>query len=221
MERYIINNKNDKLIVFFGGWGCDYNPFKSIEIKDFDFIMLYDYNSVEFEELNFFVKRYKEINIVAWSMGVFFANVWCQKYSIKYKRAIAINGTLKPIDNKHGIPERLYDLTIKNFNISGRKLFFSRMFQCDNHLMKFNHNLPNRHIDNQKLELENIKKYYCENKLEMNNIYQLVILSKQDLIFPYKNLKKFWNGIIQVHEIDSGHFCFYNFESWKSIFINL
>ena len=180
--------------------------------------MLYDYNFVEFNELNFFVKKYKEVNIVAWSMGVFFANVWCQKYNIRFKSAIAINGTLKPIDDEYGIPQRVYDLTIRNFNTKGRTLFFSRMFQLDKHFDIFKQSLPVRQIDNQKLELENIKRYYIENKFKIKNIFQLVIISKQDLIFPYQNLIKYWYGIVPIYEIESGHFCFYHFESWESVF---
>ena len=71
MKHKWLNKKNNqKLILFFNGWGMDECVVKHLEPEDYDVLMFYNYNTLEtdfdFESLNI----YPEKNIIAWSMGV-------------------------------------------------------------------------------------------------------------------------------------------------------
>ena len=122
--KWLNINQNNKVIVFFNGWGMDESVVHHLEFSDYDILMFYDYNNLDtnfdFNSLD----KYKNKSLIAWSMGVMVATLFNQKYT----SATAINGTLKPIDNKFGIPQRIYDLTIKGFNEKGAQRFIKSMF---------------------------------------------------------------------------------------------
>ena len=107
--KWLNINQNNKVIVFFNGWGMDESVVHHLDFSDYDVLMFYDYNNLDtnfdFNSLD----KYKNKSLIAWSMGVMVATLFNQKYT----SATAINGTLKPIDNEFGIPQRIYDLTIK------------------------------------------------------------------------------------------------------------
>ncbi|MBR1776379.1 DUF452 family protein [bacterium] len=200
MEYKWLNKKeNSKLILFFNGWGMDEGIVEHLEFSDFDVLMFYDYNNLstnfDFKELNKYCSKY----LVAWSMGVMTATL----FSLEYKSATAINGTLKPIDNHFGIPERIYDLTAKNFSPKGKDIFIKNMF--DNIPAKFN---IKRSFESQKSELKALKNY----KADLNFLYDKIFISDNDNIIPTKNQKAYW-GI--EPNIKGGHAPFFLFKGWE------
>ena len=122
--KWLNLKKNREVIIFFNGWGMDESVMKHLNYGSYDVLMFYDYNTLDtdfdFKSLEKYEKKY----LIAWSMGVMTASL----FDINYDRKIAINGTLKPIDNNYGIPERIYDLTIRGFNEKGRERFIKSMF---------------------------------------------------------------------------------------------
>ena len=196
-----VNNKIKNLIVFFNGWGMDESIVKHLEFENYDVLMFYDYNSLEtdfdFSDLNIYSQKY----LVAWSMGVMTATL----FDIDYTSKTAINGTLKPIDDKFGIPERIYNLTLRGFSPKGTEKFIKNMFSetCE---------LPviNRNFENQKSELEALTHYKANEDFK----YEKIILASEDKIIPTKNQTAFWN--IQPN-ITSGHAPFNLFKKWSEL----
>ena len=124
MEYKWLNKKNNKkLIVFFNGWGMDENVVKHLKPEDYDVIMFYDYNNLDMDLS--LLEEYEQKHLVSWSMGVMTATL----FNIKYNTSTAINGTLKPIDDKFGIPVKIYDLTLNNFNQNSSQKFIQNMFE--------------------------------------------------------------------------------------------
>lgn len=200
MKYKWLNKKNNtKLIVFFNGWGMDEAVVKHLKFENFDVVMFYDYNSLDIDM--HFVNKYSEKYLVAWSMGVMTATL----FDIRYNSKTAINGTLKPIDNKYGIPEKIYDLTIKGFSLKGRERFIKSMYTG-------NPVMPDiqREFENQKTELEALKNY----KSNENFKYDKIIISDNDKIIPTANQVAFW-GI--KPNINSGHAPFLNFSKWGEL----
>ena len=199
--KWINSNNSGELIVFFNGWGMDESVVKHLNYNNYDVLMIYDYNNLDtdfdFSKLN----KYSKKHLVAWSMGVMIAT----KFNISYDSATAINGTLAPIDNNYGIPTRIYDLTIKNYNEFGAKKFIKNMFNEDIELPKCN-----RKFENQKTELSAIKAY----KANENFKYNRVIISNNDKIIPTKNQCNYWE--IDAN-IESGHCPFFNFKTWEEL----
>ena len=210
MEYKWLNRKNnDRLIVFFNGWGMDECVVKHLDCTCFDVVMFYDYNTLDTD----FVldKKYPEVNIVAWSMGVNIAGVNIKGVNIKgvnfgnISKTVVINGTLKPIDEKYGISPKIYDLTVSGFSESGRSKFIKNMF---------NGNIPeitfSRTLENQKSELIALKNYKANLEFKPTKIY----ISDNDRIIPTKSQCAFWGT---EPNLKGGHCPFFNFKKWEEL----
>ena len=199
--KWLNINQNNKVIVFFNGWGMDESVVYHLDFSDYDILMFYDYNNLDtnfdFNSLD----KYKNKSLITWSMGVMVATLFNQKYT----SATAINGTLKPIDNEFGIPQRIYDLTIKGFNEKGAQRFIKSMFNENIELPQIS-----RDIENQKSELSALKNYTANSNFKYNRI----ILSDNDKIIPTKNQIAFWR--IEPN-ISSGHCPFMLFKKWEEL----
>ena len=196
MKYKWLNRKyNEKLIVFFNGWGMDESVVKHLKPEDYDVIMFYDYNSLD---CNIDLANYKEKYLVAWSMGVMTATL----FDFGYKSKTAVNGTLKPVDNEFGIPVKVYDLTLKHLN---PEKFMQNMFLPGEKIPEIN-----RDFENQKNELAALKTY----KANGNFRYERLIISSCDKIIPVKNQIRYW-GINA--NLESGHCPFYKFSFWSEL----
>ena len=195
--------KNTKVVIFFNGWGMDENVVSHLNCENYDVLMFYDYNTLDTDFDFDMLEMYSEKNLIAWSMGVMVGGM--RKWSPNsLKRAVAINGTLKPIDEKYGIHPKIYDLTIKGFNEKGRKRFISSMFEQNVEIS------CNREIENQLSELIALKNY----KAIENFRYDKVIISNNDKIIPTKSQIAFW-GI--EPNLKGGHCPFFQFEKWSDL----
>ena len=194
---------NKKLIIFFNGWGMDDNIVAHLDYEKFDVLMFYDYNTLEtdfdFETLNL----YTEKNLIAWSMGVMGGSKgkW---NSICFTQTVAINGTLKPIDEKFGIHPKIFDLTIKGFNEKGRDRFIDSMLDEKQKIV------CERDIENQLSELIALKNYNSDESFKYNK----VLISNNDKIIPTKSQVAFWE--IQPN-LNGGHCPFFQFKKWSEI----
>ena len=192
--KWIRKNNSDKLIIFFNGWGMDEYIVSHLDCEDFDVIVFYDYTDLS---INIDFQNYKEKHLIAWSMGVMTATLFDFG---KLDSSTAICGTPKPIDNKFGIPEKIYSLTIKGFSENSVKKFMERMFIETPNIEKFS----NRTLESQKEELVKLLDYEAKDFK-----YTKSVVSDNDKIIPTKNQLNYWKNPIIIH---SGHcpFMLYN-----------
>ena len=202
--KWINNNSNKNLILFFNGWGMDDCVIKHLDCQNFDVLMFYDYNTLETEFCIDFINQYQKKYLIAWSMGVMIGSIYLSKYNGSFNSTIAINGTLKPIDDEYGIHPKIYDLTIKGFDEKGRNRFINSMF------LKKQEINPSRNIQNQHSELIALKNYKSNTDFK----YTKVIISDNDKIIPTKSQVKFW-GV--EPNIKAGHCPFFEFEKWSEL----
>ncbi len=244
-SRYLlrIDKPNDtpgELIMFFAGWGMDERPFRHIKSDTYDVIIFYNYKHLYLNEcitllFNLFC-NYRQISVIAWSLGVLGACAAFEKYfnSIKkvcstaqvnrlmkkIERCIAINGTIFPISGTWGIPQEIFEKTIDNLP-QGLDKFNLRM--CGNKAVyeQYILNAPEREGEEMKQELISIKENF--------NIYNPItwnkaIISSGDNIFPAKNQRTFWedykecaNNNLEIKELHSGHYPFSRWNKWEEI----
>ena len=215
--KWLNKNSNQKLIIFFNGWGMDESVVKHLDVEDYDVLMFYDYNTLEndfdWKLLSIYHKKY----LIAWSMGVMVATLippltrhFVTPSPTRGKGiVVAINGTLKPIDAEFGIHPRIYDLTINGFDENGRDRFISSMF-CGE-LTPHPTPLPKeREIDEQHSELIALKNYQANKNFKYNK----VLISDNDKIIPTKSQIRFW-GI--EPNLKGGHCPFFQFEKWSEL----
>ena len=197
--KWLNKKDNQKVIVFFNGWGMDESVVNHLMPEDFDVIMFYDYNTLDADFST--VEKYSEKYLIAWSMGVMTASL----FDLGYKSKTAVNGTLKPIDNQYGIPVKIYDLTLKNLTPEGSKKFIQNMFTGNEPRPEIK-----RDFENIKNELAVLKTYSANLDFEYNR----VIISTNDKIIPTKNQCAFWNT---APNIESGHCPFFRFKYWSGL----
>lgn len=201
--KWLSKNNSDKLIIFFNGWGMDDLIVSHLEAKDYDVVVLYDYNDLS---LHIDLSSYCEKHILAWSMGVMVATMFDFE-NVKTKTAIC--GTPFTVDDEFGIPEKIYKLTLNTFSEKTVHKFMGRMFIENPNIEKF----TNRKIESLKTELEKMSEY----KPNLNYKYTNALIADSDVIISSKNQKKYWGDGVNIRIIKSGHCPFRLYKNWSEL----
>lgn len=209
MQSFWLNRKNNKkLIIFFSGWGMDANSVV-LEYGDFDFIVFYDYE--DFTISNNLIEeflKYNEVYIIAWSMGVVVSTLLINTLN-NIKQKIAVNGTLKIIDDEFGISTKIFTATLNNLSETSIKSFFQNMGYED-------FKMPNRNFKSQLSELVAIENFYKSNTFNVD--FDKVIIGTKDIIVPYRNQKRAWKNQNCLY-LNCGHYIFHLYNSWEDLLL--
>lgn len=197
---------NKQLLLLFNGWGFDGRIFSDVNIPDYDIISVYDYSETDPQQLNF-TNDYESVNLMAWSYGVFIANIYAE-YIHNLKKAIAVNGTITPVDDTNGIPKDVFIATLHNLNEKSRDKFYLRIAGGLTAFKAIKDKLPERSVENQLNELENLYKLSLVEYTGGIN-WDKAILSQNDKIFPYNNMLNAWGD--KAITIDGEHYVDFNF----------
>lgn len=208
-----INKHNSRLLLFFAGWSASPELFRNLTTEeDMDVWICYDYRDLAFDAN---LTGYKEIYLIAWSLGVWVAaTVFENNRTLpRPTTAIAINGTCCPIDDTRGIPEAIFRGTLAHVTEEGMHRFNRRM--CGNReiLRQYEQTLP-RPLHEMQEELQHLYQKYQE--VESNG-WTHAILASADRIFPAENLRNYWLGRCPVTEIEAPHYPFYHWKKWNEI----
>lgn len=209
----LIDNKSKSLILFFAGWGHDEACVVHLKSSTHDVKVLYDFAELQPFDLSL-LDGYDDITVVAWSFGVWSANELLQGVENRINRAIAINGTLMPIDDLNGIPEGIFYATLSSLTEASAKKFQMRVMGG---VANYNQNikyLPRRSFDNQKSELIWFSEQMVK-PLKGNLLWNRALCGTKDAIFPFCNQSNFWGD--KCESIDAPHFLFEKFEFWNDL----
>ncbi len=186
---FIQDNNNSTLTLLFAGWGMDQHPFAHYQLKKSDFLVIYDYRSLDFDWS--MLTKYDAIHIVAWSMGVWAAAHCGIPASLPVKSRIAINGTPWPVDDNYGIPETIFNGTLAGLNAATLRKFQLRMCGRSDNFRHFQSIAPQRSVEELKEELAAIGAA-CRTLPDSNCIWDHAYVGEGDLIFPPSNQKSAW-----------------------------
>lgn len=188
-QQFLIQKNHPRLLLVFAGWGMDATPFRLYKPADCDFLLCYDYRTLTFDSC--LISRYREIQLVAWSMGVWAASQIFREENIPVKQSIAINGTITPIHNRKGIPALIYQKTLENLSESSYRKFLLRMCGGTEEWKSFITYIPQRSIEELKEELRRIEELM--NQLPTSSFtWNKAFIGKKDLIFPPDNQLCAW-----------------------------
>ena len=165
-QSYIIHEHHPRLLLFFAGWGADETPFKMYRPAASDFMVCYDYRTLDFDASG--LEEYREINLIGWSMGVWAASQTVPQLSspgtsgkgIHMAISIAINGTPYPIDQHMGIPPAIYHGTLDGLTGASLHKFLRRMCANGAAFKAFLEITPRRPLEEVRDELTEIEKMY-------------------------------------------------------------
>ena len=183
---------------------------------NYDVLMFYDYSSLESTiVLADIIASYESTSLISWSMGVWAGQQIFNGIQNLLTSAIAINGTLCPIDDTYGIPVKTATATLNNFDEKQRLKFYYRMCRDRNLYKKFIKNQPKRTVADQKQELSSLlENAVC--KISEKPVYNKAIVATHDFIIPTENQLHFWPEKI-VKQVDGSHFLFYAYKTWDEL----
>jgi biotin synthesis protein BioG len=214
--RWMRRDQQKDLLIFCNGWGMDGQPLSHLQCIDHDLLIFYDYQDLQLPvELWQKIKGYGRISLISWSMGVWAGQKIFSAKKDLFSRSIAINGTLSPIDDRYGIPVKIFQDTLKGFNEKSRSRFYRRMCREKATLQHFLAAQPGRSLDNQRKELASLAKNVdCGEATSA--LYGEIIIADSDMIIPTENQQAFWRERT-VTIINGYHYIFALFRSWREI----
>ena len=225
--EWISTGDNNRLILYFAGWGTSPELVKNWQIPTgYDLLLCWDYRTFQLDsaQLNFDFSRYQHYHLVAWSMGVWAAEQ-CAEYSflqnVVLETSVAINGTPLLIDDEQGIPNAIFKGTLDGFNDLTRTKFERRM--CGNRaLLQQYQTFATRPTAEIKQELTAVNAAVLHSKTLSSRIsaikWQKAIVGTQDLIFPTANQLHYWQqSSAQIEQIAAPHFLFPLLNGWSEL----
>ena len=193
------------LELFFAGWGMDSHPFvwaaDSTHTAHSDFAVCYDYTDMALDMAA--LRSYSSVRVRAWSLGVYAASLVLPGMPSVVSHAVAINGTLWPINDELGIPVAVYDATLESLSAESLDRFNRRM--CGAHRAVFEARRPARSVDSLRAELQQIKACAANTGRAQFTDWNLAVLSNKDKIFPIANMRRAW-AEAQMLELDEPHY---------------
>lgn len=211
---WITRQESQNCILFFNGWGMDENAVSHLDAGDFDICMLNDYNPIL--PLDERLDEFSAVYVVAWSLGVWAAAKLLDNSGLTISKAIALNGTQRPIDVNYGIPPLMFNATLDTWSMDNREKFNIRMSGGRKQYGRVTNCIPARDVDNQKRELSNLKREISMNKsAEMP--FDCALIGTNDQIFTPANQENYWNSRARIINKDVPHFPFTIFDKWEQI----
>ena len=213
MQYFYQNNNSQHLIVFFAGWGCDYNQFANLQDRK-DVLILYDYQNMN---LDFDFSKYENIYVIAYSAGVFIASIFADTIP-NVRQKVALCGNPYLFDEKLGISQeniRVFkNITLDNY------LEFRRKYMVfnDEEYEKYNKLESLRTIESCENELAALQKLYNEQKSKINPLFDKAIAAENDLIFDLSAQKDFYKEKLRVIP-NAKHHIFFRFNSFEDIIV--
>ena len=200
----IIQAGQPRLLLFFAGWASDTTPFRDYRPARRDYIICYDYRTLENDILP--KNTYKEVDIVGWSMGVWAASHVAPALQIPIRQSIALNGTPFPIDAERGIPPTIWQGTLDNLSPLSLHKFTQRMCADTEAFHRFLRVTPHRPIDELAEEMRAVGR--MQHTLPAPAFrWQEAVIGSRDRIIPPDNQTRAWQvSGVPVRTLDIAHY---------------
>jgi biotin synthesis protein BioG len=123
MERHWLRREGgSRLAIFVLGWAVDWRIVERAAPEGCDVLAVYDFRSVEPVTIG----SYSECYLFAWSFGVRGAESLFG--GEKFTRAVALNGTPRPVDDLYGSAPRRLEATLRGLAAGGMETFERRAY---------------------------------------------------------------------------------------------
>ena len=119
-EHWIKKTGAPDLLLLVLGWAADEHIAEHVAPEGYDVLCTFDYRDLRPLEASL-ATPYRRVVLAAWSFGIWAAETICR--NIPPDRAIALNGTPYPVDDRLGIPRRAMSVTLKGIRRSGTEAF--------------------------------------------------------------------------------------------------
>lgn len=218
--EYIICEHHPHLLLFFSGWASDPTPFRNYRPEGRDFLMYYDYRTLETDFS--LLRKYASIDVIGWSMGVWAASHVVPRLGIAIGQSIALNGTPFPIDATRGIHPDIWQGTLRHLSAISLHKFCRRMCLDTASFHQFLRVIPKRPIEELAEEMGAIEQQRASLPAPAFRWTQAVVGDK-DRIIPPDNQARAWQELnVPIHRVEDAHysepmFHYYLQDLWKNI----
>lgn len=213
-QLFIKQNHTDMLNLIFLGYGQDGAIFEQLKDRDCaDIALVYDYENEDFDSSVY--SNYKELNLIAWSMGVMMAPKVLAKNGLldKVTGSSAINGTLEGISDEYGIPLKVWNATIEALCESAILKFYRRMCFDAKLYEEYLRFRPQRTENSLKSELIFIREF-SDKPLAEGFFYNKAFIGLKDkIISPANQLNSFKRTKTVIQEVECAHYSYELFEN--------
>ena len=201
---FTVKQNNRKLILIFAGWGMSPAPFSNIRLAGHDIAVIWDYcdTALDIKALS----GYTDIYLFAWSFGVYMASQVLASTGLTPTVKVAVNGTLRPIDDTEGIPSQIFRGTLENLSERNLDKFYRRMCKNAESFASFSANRPDRDIEGLKEELIAIENAYSHDDSGSHAAadWDRAVIAGNDRIFPPDNQRRAWRTLQRTRIIEDG-----------------
>ena len=211
MQTYWLhtNKASDKLIIFFAGFAGHYSHYTHLD-SNINVLLCYDYRVLSFDTD---LSKYKEIWLVAYSMGVSVSARLLKNMEnkITFTRKIALSGTNLGIDKTLGIHPTLFLHTIKKFNLTDFKhaIFGKNIEKTKDFYFEKQEDL--------QAELQSLYDF-CKAPFNANLTWDRIYIALKDVLFsPQICYLAFGRNNKAIFELPTWHYPFFMFKTWEEI----
>lgn len=209
MKQYYKSNNSNKLLIFFSGWGCDEYAFEHLN-SECDILIFYDYLDLNY---NFDFSKYHEINILAFSAGVFVGSIF--KHDFKINKKLALSGNPYLFDDHFGISESIQEVLCSVTEENADEFLRNYLIKSDEEYKNFH--CAKRSIESCNTEFNALKKIYNQEHKNIKDTYDFAIIGKDDIIFNFETQKEYYRERLKIIP-NARHNLFYRFKNYDEIF---
>lgn len=174
----------------------------------YDVAVIHDYRNSDLDIGP--LTRYRELIVIGWSMGVIYAEEFLAKrrWQLPITRTLAINGSPWPRHDTLGIPTDIYDATASINDRRALERFYRRTCGSASAMARLMPQLPDTTADEAAEELKAITAHVEARNNRAADVWDEIIISANDLIFPKDNLLRAWNDCAdRITIVDNGAHC--------------
>ncbi len=199
--QLIHTHGSGRLILIFAGWGMDPNPFRPLRADGYDIAVVWDCSDPSLS--TDMLLNYREVVVVAWSMGVFAASRVLPSLHLPVTLAIAVNGTKTPVSDTAGIPVAIFESTLRSLSAESLARFNRRMCGSASAAGAFELVKPGRDIESLRTELRTIGEQ-AVNSAPSSFHWDIAVVGTRDMIFPAAAQRVAWADV-DIIEVDEPH----------------
>ncbi len=204
MEKTWLHREgNQDLVIFILGWAATPNAVRHIELPGCDVLACYDYRSIAPLRAEDYA-GYRRLYLFAWSFGVWVAEQCCRELPLH--RAIALNGTPFPVDERYGMRLRAVLRSMRALaRAGGANPFESEAQGGIRHMPRGP--FPERSVAEKIDELNLLAEWSRENSGPHLH-WDAAFIGDKDEIFPPARMRDWWNSVGLGTEFESYHYPF-------------
>lgn len=203
-----------RVLIVFAGWGMDEALFRRLSADRRDVFVYYDFRRLDEVPDGAAVEAYPDRALVAWSLGCAAANHVARERRWTFSRALAVNGTLFPQDDRAGVPARWIAATAQRLTDGGWERFIERMCPDAESRAAFDAGRPCRDLQSSVEELEAL----CALPAPQACIFHSALVSEFDRIIRPENQRNCWSRhAVPVRSIRAPHYPFHLWSTWEEV----